>query len=106
MIHDIYFSYAQQEREGTKSGQHLADCITNAPDEDYFIFILDPTQIDRFNEFIKSFNLSTFIKYRMKRPVTNLTYPNSGRRLTLIIMGRKEIVNAEYTATTNICGKV
>ena len=69
--------------------QFLAEAIKESK-EDSFVFILVNQQLPEFDEWIKKFNLSECIMFRMHRPVTNNPYPDNGRNLTLVVMMSKD----------------
>lgn len=69
--------------------QFLAEAIKESK-EDSFVFVLTNIQLPSFDEWIKKFNLSEYIMFRMHRPVTNNPYPDNGRNLTLVVMMGKD----------------
>ena len=66
----------------------VAEHIKTSQDCSY-VFILVPSQLEKFASWIKEFNLEEHEAFRFARPITNGNHSIMGRRLTMVILTSK-----------------
>lgn len=67
---------------------HLRDHLKNTDDQ--FVFIITKAQWTRWNERLDNYDLRQFIHYEMPYFVSNRRYPESPRKLRLVILKGKK----------------
>ncbi len=84
MIYSVYWdSYVGRDE--------LAQAAKGAETGDSFVFIYTIRQEPQINTWLELHQLNHLIAFRMERPVTNQSHPDSGRRLILMVLSKTKL---------------
>ncbi len=84
MIYSVYWDSCVGRVE-------LAQAVRGAETGDSFVFIYTIRQEPQINTWLESHQLNDLIAFRMERPITNQSHPDSGRRLILMVLSKTKL---------------